>query len=60
MSMRAAAIEPFGNDCAAACLCGGDERDPCPWCQAQDAEADRQARERSADVEFRFWEGVSL
>lgn len=61
MSSQAAADRTsLATDCPAACLCGEDEHDPCPWCQAMHAEADWQARERSADVEFRFWEGVSL
>lgn len=55
MSMAAAINNSGLTPVAAACECGGDECDPCPWCQAQDAEADRRAREASADVEGRWW-----
>lgn len=58
--MKAAAIEPFGNDCAAACECYEDEHDPCPYCRELIARTDREARDRSAAVEYRFWEGVGL
>jgi hypothetical protein len=47
-------------DCAAAECLGCDDSDPCPACRAWLDEAERRARDASAVVEYRFYEGVIL
>lgn len=40
------------------CLCGDSEDDPCPACQATIRAADVAARDRSAAVEYAFYDGL--
>lgn len=47
------------TNCPAACICGDSEDDPCDVCRDAMDRADRAARDRSAAVEYGFYEGLA-
>lgn len=59
MQYRAAGVNNVsGQPASAACICGDSEDDPCDVCRWWIDRADEAARDRSAAVEYGFYEGV--